>query len=79
MVAAMLLDMEIRAFDAMLPSLRQDRGSVWAVVVGSELKGTFEDFQEAAQYAIENLGDLDYLIRHTHEHTAHIPFIAVDA
>lgn len=79
MLVKPLLEAEIRAFDAMLPKLRQDAGSVWTVIVGADLKGTFDDFEKAAIYAVDHFGAEDYLIRHTNEHTAHIPFIAVDA
>lgn len=79
MVTATVLDAEIKAFDAMLPKLRRTEGAVWAVMVGDQLKGTFDEFERAAMYAIEKFGDQEYLIRHTQEHTAHIPFIAVEA
>jgi len=74
-----VLDREIRAFEKMLPKLRMELGSAWAVIVGNDLKGSFPDFEGAALFAVENFADDDVLIRHTQEHTAHIPFIAVDA
>jgi len=74
-----VLETEIKAFDAMLPKLRQDQGAVWVVLVGDELQGTFDEFEDAATFAVEHFDDRECLIRHTHEHTAHIPFIAVDA
>lgn len=74
-----VLDQEIRAFEKMLPNLRKEFGSVWAVVVGDDLKGSFSDFEGAALFAVEKFANDSVLIRHTQEHIAHIPFIAVDA
>lgn len=74
-----VLDREIRAFENMLPNLRKELGSVWAVVVGDDLQGSFADFEGAALFAVERFANDSVLIRHTEEHTAHIPFIAVDA
>lgn len=71
------LDQDIEAFEAMLPSLRQRFGSVWAVLVDRDFKASFPEFQGAATYAVENFGDRDFLIRHTDQHVPHIPFIAL--
>lgn len=78
-MAVAVLEAEIKTFDSMLPSLRQDQGAVWVVVVGNEIVGHFNDFEDAANFAVTSHGDENFLIRHTQEHTAHIPFIAVDA
>lgn len=75
----MALETEIKTYEGLLATLRREHGAVWAVVSGDQLKATFKEFEQAATYAVNTLGDVDYLIRHTHEHRAHIPFIAVDA
>ena len=78
MSATANLDREIQAFESMLPTLRQQVGSVWAVLVDCDFKAGFPEFQKAAEYAVANFPDRDFLIRHTHQHPAHIPFIAID-
>lgn len=74
-----LLVEEIKAFNAMLPQLRRDHGAVWAVLVGHDFKGAFQEFGKAADFAISNFADKNFLIRHTEQHPAHIPFVAIDA
>jgi hypothetical protein len=71
------LDQDIEAFEAMLPSLRKRFGSVWAVLVDRDFKGSFSEFQSAATYAVDNFADRPFLIRHTDQHAPHIPFIAI--
>lgn len=78
MSATASLDRDIQAFEAMLPKLRQQFGPVWAVLVDCDFKAEFSEFQSAAQYAVENFADRSFLIRHTDQHTPHIPFIAID-
>jgi hypothetical protein len=78
MSATANLDREIQAFESMLPDLRQRFGSVWAVLVDKDFKAGFTEFQKAAEYAVEHFPDRDFLIRHTNQHPAHIPFIAID-
>jgi len=73
------LQTEIRAFDAMLPKLRREHGAVWAVLVGTDFKGGFKDFAKAAEFAVSKFPDKPFLIRHTEQHTAHIPFMAIEA
>lgn len=74
-----ILEAEIKAFTAMLPELRRTYGSIWAVLVGPDFKAGFPEFSEAAQYAMEHFSDRQFLIRHTQQHTAHIPFVAIEA
>lgn len=73
------LEQEIVAFNAMLPKLRQEYGSVWAVLVDRAFKASFADFGQAAKYAVENFPDKPFLIRHTEQHAPHIPFVAIEA
>lgn len=73
------IENEIKAFDASLSKLRIEIGSAWAVFIDGKVQAAFPDFDKAADFAVRELGDRDYIIRHTNEHTAHIPFIAIDA
>ncbi|HEV7353081.1 MAG TPA: hypothetical protein VGN74_08150 [Brevundimonas sp.] len=73
-----VLTEEIKAFDDMLPRLRQEYGGVWAVLVGQDFKGAFQEFRQAAAFAVANFADTPFLIRHTEQHTAQIPFVAID-
>ena len=69
---------EIDTFEKMLPSLRSRLGSAWAVIVGQDCKGGFPDFSSAASYAVEHFQNSEYLIRHTDNCSAQIPFVAVE-
>ena len=69
---------EITTFQRLLPELRQKHGSVWAVIVGSDLGGAFPDFNSAASFAVEKFGSRDFLIRHTDEVQANIPYVAIE-
>lgn len=73
------LETEISAFQAMLPELRRTHGPVWAVLVGADFKGGFREFSKAAEFAVSNFSGKPFLIRHTEQHPAHIPFLAIDA
>lgn len=79
MVMSNRLERGIQAFDTMLPTLRQNFGPVWTVFVGADLKGKFEDFEQAAKFVVAHFADDDVLIRHTDQHVPHIPFVAVDS
>ena len=69
---------EIDTFEKTLPSLRQRLGSAWALIIGQDCKGGFPDFGAAASYAMQNFPNAEYLIRHTDNRTAQIPFVAVE-
>ena len=73
------LEQEIAAFDAMLPVLRREYGSIWAVLADGDFKAGFTDFGQAAEYAVAHLPDKTFLIRHTEQHVPHIPFVAIEA
>lgn len=74
-----MLEQEIAAFEAMLPKLRKEHGEAWAVVAGSDLQGAFSAFEDAASFAVQRCADRPFLIRHTHQHPAQIPFVAIEA
>lgn len=75
------LDMSeaIAAFHAQRPRLLQEHGPSWVIFVGADLKGSFKEFDEAASFAIDKLGDAQFLIRHTEEHVPHVPLVVVEA
>jgi len=75
---AATLSKEISTFQRLLPTIRKDHGSAWAVVVGEDYKGAFREFSAAAKYVLQNFPQQSVLIRHTDERQAHIPFVAVE-
>jgi hypothetical protein len=60
-----VLDESIAAFDELLPQLKREKGSVWAVVAARKLVATFTTFPDAARYAHDRYGGQQVLIRHT--------------
>lgn len=75
------LDMSeaISAFHAQRPRLLQEHGPSWAVFVGPEFKGAFKEFDDAANFALNQFSDAQFLIRHTEEHIPHVPLVVVEA
>ena len=69
---------EIDAFQRLLPRIRTEYGSVWAVIAHEDLQCAFPDFSSAAKYALANCSDTEFLIRHTDLQQAHIPYVAVE-
>jgi len=75
------LDMSeaIAAFHAQRARLLQEHGPSWVIFVGADLKGSFKEFDDAATFALDKLGDAQFLIRHTEEHIPHVPLVVVEA
>jgi hypothetical protein len=72
------LDEQIIAYENMLPQIKRDYGSVWALVAHQELISTFRDFAAASQYAREHLGGEQVLIRHTEAQAIEtVPFVHI--
>ena len=69
----------IAAYHAQRARLVQQYGPSWVVFVGPEFKGSFNQFDEAASFALAKLGDTEFLIRHTEEHVPHVPLVVVEA
>jgi hypothetical protein len=59
------LDEQIEAYEALLPQIKKEHGSVWALIAERRLVKTFAAFGDAARYAHENFGKRPVLIRHT--------------
>ncbi len=74
------LDEQIAAYEGLLPSIKREYGSVWALVAHRELVSTFREFAAASRYAREHLGGEQVLIRHTDEQPAETaPFVHIGA
>jgi hypothetical protein len=72
------LDQQIQAYEALLPSIKKDHGSVWVLVADSKLIKTFTELAEAVKYANKRYGKKQVLIRHTDERrTESAPFVQV--
>jgi hypothetical protein len=69
---------QISAYRQMLPQLRKEHGSVWALLIDSKLVDTFQEFQSAAMFALEHFEGQQFLIRHTDEQQETIPFVIVE-
>ena len=72
------LDVQIAAYQHLLPGLRQTYGSVWALVAHETLIRTFTDFASAAEYALRHHAEEQVLIRHTDERVETVPFMRLD-
>ncbi len=62
-VESHVLATEREAFEAMREDLEEHHNGKFVVLVGDELKGTFDSFDVAAQFARANFGRGPYLIR----------------
>ena len=71
------LDEQIEAYQAMLPDIRSQHGSVWALVADRKLVSCFPDFSAAARYADEHYGTKQVLIRHTDEAPEMAPYVHI--
>lgn len=76
-VTAAQLDKQIEAYQAMLPALRDQYGSVWALVVNERLVSTFAEFSQAARFVLAHHSNDQVLIRHTDERLEFAPFVQV--
>ena len=57
------IDREIAAYERIRDSLEADHFGKWVVFHDEELIDVFEDFQDAAQTAVERFGRGPYLIK----------------
>ena len=72
------LDVQIAAYQHLLPGLRQTYGSVWALVARERLVKTFTDFASAAEYALKHCAEEQVLIRHTDERVETAPLMMIN-
>ena len=72
------LDVQIAAYQNLLPDIRRTYGSVWALVAQEKLIKTFADFATAAEYALSRFAEEQVLIRHTDERIETAPFMMLD-
>lgn len=64
---------EIAAYETMRNDLETEHLFKWVVVHDKELVGIYEDFQKAAQEAVERFGRGPYLIRRVGESSVTLP------
>jgi hypothetical protein len=73
------LDEQIAVYESLLPQIKRDHGSVWALVARSQLVSTFRAFSAASRYARRNFEGEQVLIRHTDEKPVETaPFVHVN-
>ncbi len=74
------LDEQIAAYEDLRASIKEEHGSVWALIADSQLVRTFTEFAAAARFAHDNYRNKQILIRHTDERKMETaPFIHVHA
>lgn len=56
------IDLEIEAYESMKEQLEAEHWHQWVVFHGGEFQGAFDDFQDAAEFAIRRFGRGPYLI-----------------
>ena len=61
--ATSALPREIKAFEAMKVSLEEQHSGKWVLIVGEELIGRYDSFQDAAMDATSQFGRGPYLVR----------------
>jgi hypothetical protein len=76
---AISLDREIAVYHTLLPAIKKEHGSVWALIVGDKLISTFNEFSQAARYVIAHHRDQQVLIRHTDERLETAPFVQINS
>ncbi|MEI9965968.1 MAG: hypothetical protein WDM92_16355 [Caulobacteraceae bacterium] len=78
-MADLNLAKEVATFNKLLPALRETYGASWVVIVGDDCRGGFPAFENAAEFAVKNFPDVEFLIRHTDAAEPQIPFALVEA
>ena len=71
------LDRDIQAYGRMRDDIKRKHGSVWAIVKEEQLVDTFQQFSQAARYAVTNLSGQSVLIKHTDERLESAPFVEI--
>ena len=56
------IDLEIKAYEKMKEQLEAEHWRQWVVFHREEFRGAFDDFQDAAEFAIQRFGRGPYLI-----------------
>ncbi len=69
---------EISAYKRLLPTIRAEHHSCWALIVGGVFEGAFADFGDAAASAVTRFEGRPILIRHTDEVIETLPFLFVE-
>ena len=58
-----MLDQEIKAYEKLLPTLKEHHNNKWVVFHGEEFVGAFDSLENAAEEAVRRFGRGPYLIR----------------
>lgn len=69
------IHVEIRAYEKMKEQLEAEHWMQWVVFHGGEFRGAFDDFQDAAHFAVRNFGRGPYLIEEVGAPPATLPSI----
>lgn len=64
---------EMNAYEQMRDTLEIDHLGKWVIFHGGKLIGTYDDFQDAAETAVENFGRGPYLIKRVGEGPISLP------
>ena len=67
----------IAAYESMREQLEADYLGKWVVFYDEELIGTYNEFQDAAQEAVDRFDEGPYLIREVRTSPYHIPISAI--
>ena len=67
----------IAAYESMREQLEADYLGKWVVFYDEKLIGTYNDFQDAAQEAVDRFDEGPYLIREVRTSPYHIPISAI--
>ncbi len=67
------LSNEIQAFESMRNRLEVDYFGKWVVIYEEEFVGSFDGFQDAANFAVQKYGRGPYLIRKVGEQSVTLP------
>lgn len=57
------IELDIKAYESLRPSLEENEMGHWVLIVGGELKGIFDNFDAAISEAATTYGAGPYLIR----------------
>ena len=71
------LDRELSAYERLRSQIKSEYGSVWALVCHQRLVSTFDEFSEAARYAVHHCQGDTFVIKHTDERLESAPFVGI--
>lgn len=72
------LTVEIETFERQRNEWRAAFGAKWLLVVDRTCEGAFDEFEDAAAFALAQFADQDFLIRHVDATEPFIPLVVVE-